>query len=132
MRINLVNPTELSDQHLISEYMEIGVLINNISKGKFKNKDIPKQFVLGKGHVKFFLNKPGFLEQRKKFLSLEMRARGFKPKLTPDFSKGTPCSEYCPSENDIAISRNRIIESYNKKPEYYKWTLRSKPSYLDF
>lgn len=133
MRINLVNPTELSDQHLISEYMELGVIMNNICKGKYKYENIPEHFVLGKGHVKFFLNKPYFLKQRNFFLWLEMRARGFKPKGMPDFGDCNPYyCDYIPSENDIAISRNRIIESYNKKPEYYKWTLRSKPSYLDF
>jgi deoxyribonuclease (pyrimidine dimer) len=131
MRINLVNPVELSDQHLIAEYMEIGILLDNINKGKYKLRDIPEFFVLGKGHVKFFINKPYFLRGRNFILWLEMKSRGFKPSKGLDLEfKDWNCNEYIPSERDIEISRARIIESYNKKPEYYRWTLREKPSYL--
>ena len=28
------------------------------------------------------------------------------------------------------MSKNRLIEKYNKKPNFYKWTKRSKPEYL--
>lgn len=132
MRINLVNPKELSDQHLISEYMELGVIMNNIVKGKYKLENIPKSFVLGKGHVKFFLDKPYFLKQRNFFLWLEMRARGFNPKGMPDFGNcNSYWTDYYPREEDIEISRARIIESYKKKPNYYRWTLREKPLYLE-
>lgn len=131
MRINLVDPKELSDQHLISEYMELGVVMNNIVKGKYKMEKLPENFCLGVGHIKFFLDKPYFLKRRNFLLWLEMRARGFNPKGGIDF--GDCNSSWCdwyPNEKDIELSRNRVIESYKKKPNFYRWTLREKPLYL--
>lgn len=59
-RINLVDPAELSTKHLVAEYREIMRLPGNLAtslnrKGKkFDLKEIPEQYTLGTGHVKFF------------------------------------------------------------------------------
>ena len=127
MRVNLISPEELSNQHLISEYMEIITLIKNINKGKYKLINIPDTYRLGNGHIKFFLNKTGFLINRKNKLCKEMVFRGFHINTYLEEDKE---SEWKPNPKDIEISRKRIIESYKKKPSFYKWTARNKPFYL--
>ena len=62
-RINLVEPKELSTKHLVAEYREITRLPSNLKlalnrKSKaFSMTEIPSEYVLGKGHVKFFFDK---------------------------------------------------------------------------
>ena len=59
-RINIINVSELTDQHLIAEYREITMVpaaLNrtiNSRNGLDINK-IPKEFTLNKGHVTSFL-----------------------------------------------------------------------------
>ena len=68
-RINLINPGELSDQHLVAEYREIfmvGSSLQRSMKSKSWSKtinNIPKNFTLNKGHVTFFYNKGKYLDK---------------------------------------------------------------------
>ena len=60
-RINIIEPSELTDQHLIAEYREIFMVGSSLQRSlKSKNwnpKDIPIKFTLNTGHVKFFMIK---------------------------------------------------------------------------
>ena len=38
---------------------------------------------------------------------------------------------YILSNDDIQINRQRLIEKYKLKPNYYKWTRRKKPEWLN-
>lgn len=49
VRVNLIDPKFLSDQHIIAEYDEILMLISYIRRSKIRD-DIPKRYCLGKGH----------------------------------------------------------------------------------
>ncbi len=62
VRVNIINPKNLSDQHLIAEYLEIIMLINYIKKHPKQSK-IPKNYLLGKGPMKFFKNKLKYLKK---------------------------------------------------------------------
>jgi deoxyribonuclease (pyrimidine dimer) len=119
-RINLVNPAELSVKHLIAEYREITRLPNNLTtslnrKGKkFELKEIPQNYTLGAGHVKFFYNKMLFLEKR--FISLvqEMLNRGYNPtyrdaKIFEVLDKSF-YNDYIPTIEAVQINRARIKE----------------------
>ena len=81
-RINLVSPSELSDQHLVAEYREIfmvGSALQRSMKSKSWEKtieNIPKEFTLNKGHVTFFYNKGKYLEKRYHKIVKEMIKRG--------------------------------------------------------
>ena len=60
-RINLVEPSELTDQHLIAEYREITMVPGSlkrtlVSKSGYQEKKVPKKFTLNGGHVYFFYN----------------------------------------------------------------------------
>lgn len=119
-RINVVDPKELSQLHLVAEYREIMRLPGNLKtwlnrKSKAPSFDeIPKEYKLGAGHVKFFFNKFKFLEKRFESLVEEMIARGYKPNFT-DSSIFTTCdnmfyNDYVPTLEAIEINRIRIKE----------------------
>ena len=76
VRINLLNPESLTDQHLVTEYNEILMLIAYIRKHPDR-VDIPNYYKLGKGHVKFFKDKLIYLQRRHTAIKEEMMKRGF-------------------------------------------------------
>jgi len=121
VRVNLVDPKELTDQHLIAEYNEILMLLGYVRKHPGE-EGIPREFCLGKGHVKFFKNKLTYLKNRHESLKDEMIRRGFKPTKSvsldefPDSLK----MDWCPSEKDRKIIRKRISEKIEKKPGFYR------------
>ena len=39
-------------------------------------------------------------------------------------------NQYQPTEDDIKLSKDRIIEKISQKPTWYRWTKRNKPSYV--
>jgi len=119
-RINVVPPSELSRQHLIAEYREITRLPGNLytsmsRKGKpFNLNEIPTEYTLGKGHVKFFYTKMLFLKKRFESLVYEMLSRGYEPKYTDStifvIDNATFYNDYEPTEQAIEINRQRIKE----------------------
>ncbi|MFZ4411468.1 MAG: pyrimidine dimer DNA glycosylase/endonuclease V [Bacteroidales bacterium] len=119
-RINVVPVSELSQLHLVAEYREITRLPKNLStslarKGKkFELKEIPEQYTLGTGHVKFFYSKMLFLEKRFDSLVAEMLRRGYNPTYR-DSSIFANCdkqfyNDYVPTPEAIEINKARILE----------------------
>lgn len=129
-RINAtIPPSNLSDQHLIAEYVEIGgvssVYRKRLESGKSSN-DIPEKFTLGRGHVKFFLNKP--LDIIKRFVNLkdEMLKRGFEANIPVSYIYDNFMPDnilystyYRYTQEDRELIRNRVIERLPAKPRYY-------------
>lgn len=118
-RINVVNPSELSREHLVAEYREIMRLPGNLKawinrKTKPPSFDeIPSEYKLGTGHVKFFYNKFLFLQKRFESLVLEMQARGYNPNFTDSsifVVDNVYYNDYTPTEEAIEINRARIKE----------------------
>lgn len=112
-RINVVPVKELCDKHLLAEYRELPRVFG-LAK---VCHDIPTQYTLGKGHVKFFYNKLEFLDKRFKQLVKEMLRRGFNPKYTSIPPRGYTGEEllalynnYKPTREALAINRERIEE----------------------
>lgn len=84
-RINAnISPKHLHRRHLIAEYREITMVPAALRRSlRTKSTDtiireIPKEFTLNKGHVKFFFDKMFFLHRRFHALCDEMEARGYK------------------------------------------------------
>ena len=78
-RINYgIKPSQLSDQLLRAELRELprifGLVVRRIENGNSFN-DIPKEFVLGRGHVTFFFDKITYLAKRRNELRYEYRLR---------------------------------------------------------
>ena len=80
-RINTVPDECLSDKHLLAEYRELPRIFTAVSKiydnGKSLPTDIPLNYKLGAGHVKFFYNKLLWLITRYELLFGELIIRGF-------------------------------------------------------
>jgi deoxyribonuclease (pyrimidine dimer) len=129
-RINIINVTELTDQHLIAEYREITMVpaaLNrtiNSRNGLDANK-IPEAFTLNKGHVTFFYNKGKYLYQRYNLLINEMKKRGFKPNKnrtfpTQIFIDNNLFHDWNPGLKDLKIIRERILLKIKQKPNWYR------------
>ncbi len=123
-RINVVPVQELTRQHLIAEYREITRLPGDLTAAlnrktkAFSMMEIPPEYVLGTGHVKFFFDKMKFLETRFEQLVTEMLSRGYNPTFR-DSTIFTNCSpvfynDYTPTEKAMEINRQRIAERLNK------------------
>ena len=78
---------------------------------------------MGTGHVRFFYDKLLFLQKRHQALVKEAQKRGFKITLTEKISLTSFPNQYCqdfiPSEQDLKISQQRILEKLRAKPDFY-------------
>ena len=131
-RINLVKPSELTDQHLIAEYREIFMVGGSLnrtlnSKVGYREDRVPKKYTLNTGHVYFFYNKGAYLHKRYHELIDEMKKRGFQPDSTRVFPTSVfkdngLYNDWMPSIEDYKIIRQRISEKIAMKPNWYRRT----------
>lgn len=131
-RINLVDPSELSDQHLVAEYREIFMVGSSLQRSlKSKNwektlANIPKKYTLNKGHVTFFYNKGKYLYKRYDLLIEEMKNRGMNPDSERKFkTEQWPdelFNDWEPEPDDYKVIRARIKEKIEMKPDWYRFT----------
>ena len=131
-RINIVPTEELSDQHLVAEYRELFMVGSALARTlKSPNRDkslssIPEKFTLNTGHVKFFYNKGEYLHKRYIALQEEMKARGMNPDPDRVFKReqwpDELYNDWTPSDQELAIVRQRIQERIEAKPDWYRWT----------
>lgn len=122
VRINLINPKNLADQHLIAEYNEILMLLGHINKyPKIKNQ--PKEYCLEKGHISFFKDKINYLKDRHEIIKKEMTKRGFNISKTINLKKYPKeyRKNWKPTKKDKDIIKKRLISKINLKPEYYRY-----------
>ena len=123
-RINVVPVQELTNQHLLAEYREITRLPSNLNKalnrkGKpFDLSEIPPEYVLGTGHVKFFFNKMLFLSKRFELLVNELIKRGYNINYT-DSTIFLQCddtfkNDYIPTQEALEMNRQRINDRLSK------------------
>tara|TARA_B100000945_G_C20424862_1_gene619919 strand:- start:2444 stop:2848 length:405 start_codon:yes stop_codon:yes gene_type:complete len=131
-RINLVEPSELTDQHLIAEYREIFMVAGSLkrtllSKRGYQKSKVPLNYTLNNGHVYFFYNKGKYLNKRYKKLISEMKFRGFKPNKNRKFPKkifidNDLYNDWSPNLEDYKIIRDRIHKKISMKPSWYRKT----------
>lgn len=128
VRINIIHPKNLADQHLIAEYNEILMLLGYANK--FPSLDeIPLNYKLGKGHIKFFKNKLIYLKERHEKIKKEMINRNFKPTKEINLSKFKKelLNSWNPKQEDKEIIKRRLIEKISLKPEFYTYYGEHKP-----
>ena len=131
-RINIIDVSELTDQHLIAEYREIFMVAGSLkrtlnSKIGYREDRIPKRYTLNKGHVYFFYNKGRYLHMRYIELRKQMKIRGFKPdddRIFPVtiFKDNGLYNDWTPLMEDYKIIRKRIEEKIAMKPNWYRKT----------
>ena len=110
-RINVVPPSELCDKHLIAEYRELP----RVFALARPCQDAPKEYTLGKGHVKFFYDKLAFLRSRFINLVAECERRGFnikykKPFIYLGIDGAGLYNDYTPTPEALALNHARIAE----------------------
>lgn len=128
-RINLIHPKFLTDQHLIAEKKEINQLAGQLQKSinsiNFNFDSLPNEFVLGTGHVRFFYKNGKFIEDRYKSVTDECIFRGFDAKYNFNDVWSRLGSQFrhdfVPEAKHIAISKQRILDRINSKPNYYRY-----------
>ena len=131
-RINIVEPSELTDQHLIAEYREIFMVAGSLgrtldSKEGYQESKVPVNYKLNTGHVYFFYNKGKYLHKRYNELISEMKNRGFSPSEDRPFplsvfSDNGLYNDWTPTTEDYKVIRQRIEEKIAMKPEWYRKT----------
>ena len=128
MRINIIEPRYLADQHLVAEYREIKMLpkclIRSLQskKGLDENR-IPEKYTLNTGHGYFFYNKLTFIIKRFNALLVEMQLRGFQTNFDNMPFDGIPQSffnDYKPDEEAVQINLERIRLRINAKKYWFK------------
>lgn len=129
-RINCVPVKELADQHLLAEIREITRLPKNLHQSlnrkskPFSEAEIPPEYVLGKGHVKYFLNKFKWLEKRFMELLDECKERGFSITHQDHTIFRVACKYYNDwevTQDAIDLNRKRIYDRISEKPEFYRY-----------
>lgn len=127
-RINLVDPSELADQHLLAEYREIRLLCANLqrtlnSKAGFQQEKVPPKFTLNKGHVYFFFPRGRYIHKRYELIRQEMQKRGISADLEFPLDLWPPFlyNDWTPSERDKDIVRERIALRISQRPSWYRY-----------
>ena len=127
-RINVVEPKELTDQHLLAEYREIRLLCSNLVRTLncsvgFQERKVPKQFTLNTGHCYFFYNKGEYIRKRYEALREELHFRGIDASL--DFPRENwpdeLMNDWIPTERDRNIVRERIDIRISERPNWYRY-----------
>jgi deoxyribonuclease (pyrimidine dimer) len=129
VRVNLISPNKLSDQHLIAEYDEILMLLGYVRRYP-RPIGIPKEYTLGQGHIKFFKDKLLYLKKRHDLIKVEMKKRNFKTNVTIDlleFPKEL-VNDWAPDKNAIKKIKERIVFKLKLKPWYYRYYGKNKNS----
>jgi len=117
-RINCgIKPASLTTKHLIAEHREIVRIPNCVSKGRFNLEGQPSKFTLGKGHVKFFYTRLGYLKKRYEQIYSECLKRGFRVSYYGSAWDNAPScfmQDYYPTRQDAEIVKIRIAEKLLK------------------
>lgn len=138
MRINVIPPVELLDQHLMAEIREIKMLPKTLARSlKSKNgvslDKLPQGYTMGAGHGKFFYDKLEFIVARFSELLEEAKKRGFSlsEKTMFLFDSNYDYSEilfnskfWCNYVVDAAAllaNRERISLRVSEKPGFYRF-----------
>ena len=118
-RINAGIPVQdLTNKHLIAEHREIKRIPNAVRSGKAKIVNLPKQFTLNTGHVRFFYDKLEYLRKRYEDLYKECLNRNFKITYYGSAWDGIRkefMNDYTPTQRDREIVEQRIKERLQDK-----------------
>jgi len=142
-RINLVHVEDLADQHLFAEWREIKMIPAKVRKlyhtktlGELSGifADIPDEYTMSTGHVRFFYDKMWFLHDRYEELTEELKKRKYN--ISPanpsaifilDMPHSALTINYTPTNKEKLINIERISERLNQRPNWYRHYGEIKP-----
>ncbi len=124
-RINVIPPHDLADQHLIAEYRELPRVFALARAWVEAGKPgvIPDEYTLGKGHVRFFYPRTGWLAERQAALIAECLRReyGINHTTPPEPVPGADAS-WEPTEAAIEVNLARLRDRVaSKPPRWYRY-----------
>lgn len=147
-RINVVDPSELADSHLLAEYRELPRVFALAEDALFRvahtiadreldipparmasvaadrvRTSAPSAYTLGAGHVRFFYSRTGYLSRRQSAIIAECLRRGFNltHRTAPPPVPGLD-DDWTPTPEAIEINRARIAERIATRPGFYRFT----------
>lgn len=121
-RINVIDPYWLTDQHLLAEYRELprifGAARDALARGSV---DVPREYVLGTGHVRFFYDKTDWLARRHANIVAELLKRKYKLTLTDPLTpvEGYEPSDWKPRLDDVVVNMQRLRERLQSKDDWF-------------
>lgn len=126
-RVNVgINPYELCDQHLLSEYKELPRVFRQY-KGK-----APEQFTLGTGHVLWCAKRPIYMRHRYLTIVTELQHRGYTLKYLEPFNIEAKEEPYVTAEEWLRareLLQLRIQDRLSTMKRKPKWINRSRPAW---
>lgn len=130
-RINLMHPTVLTRRHLVAEYKEITQILHPLSRAIANGTvldNIPTNYTLNGGHVRFWYDKGLWIENRITLLKDEMLRRGVKvdldlfttrtARIRSTFSP-TLMNDWQHTKKDMLVNAERVIQRIAEKPHLY-------------
>ena len=134
IRVNVVSPASLSNEHLLAEIHEIARVPSLARKAQEKYPTArawrekikqPSEYTLGAGHVYFFYDKLEYISTRYAELCREWRSRGYSVnELTQQELLGNIGrdwkQDYTPTQKAININKERIEQLTREAEERRK------------
>lgn len=128
-RINVIDPVELADQHLLAEYRELPRVFA-LARLLSPREAVPT-YRLGAGHVRFFYPLTGWLANRQRTLIAECLRRGFDIQhTTPPVPVPGLDGDWTPPPEAVAANLERLRQKLHARPGFYRH--QGEPVGLDF
>lgn len=132
MRINVIHPKYLTDQHLIAEYREMKMSTYNYIRSKRSKLGIDKsrisqKYTLNEGHGYMWYDKFGYINERFNTIVQEMKGRGYQTnfdKLNFSGVDAEAFGDFHPTQEDKRINLDRILERLAIQPSWYTYYKR--------
>lgn len=129
-RINVLDPEDLTDSHLMAEYRELPMVHGSLartlrSKRGVDHSRISPVYTLNTGHVYQFYPRGLWLYNRYQALIAELKHRGYD--IHPSersvdwsiFKDNGLYGDWIPDENSYRVNGDRILLRISQKPEFY-------------
>jgi deoxyribonuclease (pyrimidine dimer) len=118
-RINCVEPSWLTDQHLVAEYRELPRVF--ALARPLKARERVDTYRMGRGHVLFFYGLTAWLAARQALLIAECLDRGFdiQHQQTPAVIPGLD-GDWEPDVSDQRTNLVRLCSKLEQRPSWYR------------
>ena len=130
-RINCIEPSALTDQHLLAEYRELPRVF--ALARKLKPREAVPTYRMGAGHVKFFFDKTLWLACRQEDLITECLTRGYRIQHTSvPFPVDGLDNDWAPTPAAIEANLQRLRDKLAARPDFYTYNgHRVPPTFYD-
>jgi len=106
-RINVVDPRDLTDEHLFAEWRELPRVFS-LAAASPAGRPVPAAYTLGTGHMLFFLPRLGWLGRRHAALTVELLSRGYN--LAARDPLPTDGGDWTPDDQARSVNVARLCE----------------------